>query len=90
MAERGIARIVLSGSSHSEHETDTELEMKTRKTSSRTARRSNSENRCVRVCAWLFSVSRRAYALLRCCLRDAKSHVRTPALHGLSAFLHVL
>lgn len=44
MAERGVVRIVLSGSSPSEHETDTELEMKTRKSSNR-SRRSNSENR---------------------------------------------
>ena len=44
MAERGTVRIILSGSSHSEHETDTELEMKTIKNSNR-LRRSNSENR---------------------------------------------
>lgn len=44
MAEREIVRIVLSGSSHSEHETDTELEMKTIKNSGR-MRHSNSENR---------------------------------------------
>lgn len=54
MAER--ARIVLSGSvsSHSEHETDTELEMKARNSSSgggRRSRRTNSENRCV-FCGW--------------------------------------
>lgn len=62
MAERGIVRIILSGSSHSEHETDTEIEMKTRINSNR-SRRSNSENRYT---VWSPFISN-VFALRRTC-----------------------
>ena len=43
MAEKAVARIALSTSSFSEHESETDLELKIRK--SNKMRRSNSENR---------------------------------------------